>query len=128
VKTDLFNAKLSVRGGFASEEEDYDPTRHTLHVRMAPAADLRKGVAHDARMEKIRDEEPAPALDRVYDYETRSKNGTVSPGHVAEVKGAYLDYDQADNAQGVYFVDSTNAGFKAEVIHKNNGSTVSAGA
>ncbi|MBN2352198.1 MAG: hypothetical protein JXD23_06465 [Spirochaetales bacterium] len=90
VKTDLFNAQLTVKGGFASEEDEFDPDRHTVRVRMAPAADLRKAVAHDARMEKIRDEEPEPELDRVYDFETQSKNGTVSPGHIAEVKGANL--------------------------------------
>jgi hypothetical protein len=37
VKTDLFNARLTVKGGFASEEDEYDPGRHTVRVRMAPA-------------------------------------------------------------------------------------------
>ena len=90
---------------------------------MAPAADLKKGVAHDARMERIRDAEPAPALDRVNDYETQSRNATVSPGHVAEVKGENLDYDQDDDAQGVYFVNSANA-VKAEVVHRLHGTSV----
>jgi hypothetical protein len=123
VKTDLFNAQLTVKGGFASEEDEYDPGRHTVRVRMAPAADLRKAVAQSARMEKVRDQEPAPALDRVFDFETRSKNGTVSPGHVAEIYGANLDYDQADDAQGVYFVNQA-AAVKAEVVHKRHGSSV----
>jgi hypothetical protein len=123
VKTDLFNARVTVQGGFASEEDEYDSGRHTVHVRMAPAADLRKAVAHDARMELIHSDEPLPKLYRVYDFESRTKNNTVSPGHVAEVKGANLDYDQADGAQGVYFVNGANA-VKAEVVHKLHGSRV----
>jgi hypothetical protein len=124
VNTDLFNAKLSVKGGFDSEEDEFDPNRHTVHVRMAPAADLKNDVVTGARMEKVRDEEPEPKLDRVYDFETRSKNGTVSPGHLAEAKGANLDYDGNDEAQGVWFVDASNTGVKAKVVHKVSGSAV----
>ena len=36
VKTDLFNAQVTMKGGFASDEDEYDPDRHTVHVRMAP--------------------------------------------------------------------------------------------
>jgi hypothetical protein len=124
VKTDLFNARLTMQGGFSSDEDEYDPGRHTVRVRMAPAADLKKAVAHAARMEKIRADKPEPKLDHVYDFETQSRDGTVSPGHVAEVKGVNLDYDQSDAAQGVYFVDQANAAFKAETVHRSGGTTV----
>ncbi len=124
VKTDLFNAQVTVKGGFASDEDEYDSDRHTVHVRMAPAADLKKIGAQNARMEKVRDQEPEPALDRVYDFESQSKNGTVSPGHLAEMKGVNLDFDGNDEAQGVYFVGAADALIKAEVVHRLRGSTV----
>ena len=54
VNTDLFNARVTVTGGFSSKEEEYDPARHAARVRMVPAADLKKGVARDARFEKTR--------------------------------------------------------------------------
>jgi hypothetical protein len=123
VKTDLFNAKVSMKGGFESEEDEYDPARHTVHVRMAPAADLKKAVAKDVRMELVHTSLPEPELYRVYDYESQTKNNTVSPGHVAEVKGANLDYDQTDDTQGVYFVNGP-AAVKAEVVHKLTGTSV----
>jgi len=124
VNTDLFNARVTVTGGFSSEEEEYDPARHAARVRMVPAADLKKGVARDARFEKTRADEPAPKPDSVYDFATLSRNATVSPGHVAEVKGLYLDCDSADETQGVFFVDKTNAARKADVVHKSSGTSV----
>ena len=40
VKTDLFNAQVTVKGGFASDEDEYDPARHAVRVRMAPGKSL----------------------------------------------------------------------------------------
>ena len=96
-----------------------------FNVRMSPAAGLKRAVRKDARFERIRPHKPAPELDSVYDHGTQSSNSEVSPGQTAELKGINLDYDRADEAQGVFFVNKeAKTEVKAEVIHRMNGSLV----
>ncbi|MBN2353248.1 MAG: DUF4469 domain-containing protein [Spirochaetales bacterium] len=125
VATDLFGARVSIHGGFATVEDDYSGDRNSVHVRMIPGAALKKDVALRARTEKIRGRKPVPELDSVYDHETQSVNSSVSPGRTAEIKGVNLDCDRTDEAQGVFFVDKKGAlARKAKVVHKMNASGV----
>jgi hypothetical protein len=118
VKTDLFNARVSIAGGFASVEDNYTPGRHAVRVRMVPAAPLKRSVKRLARVTKIRGRVPAPQIDSLYDYETQAKNGPLSPGFTAEIKGVNLDWDRADEAQGIFFKSPGRSAVKAEIVHK----------
>ena len=123
--TDLFNVRVSLGGGFETAEDEYSADKNTVNVRMRAAAGLKRAVRKDARFERIRPNKPAPELDSVYDHGTLSVNSEVSPGRTAELKGINLDYDRADEAQGVFFVNKeAKTEVKAEVIHKLNGSLV----
>jgi hypothetical protein len=123
--TDLFNVGVSLGGGFETAEDEYSGDRHAVNVRISPAAGLKKAVAHTARFERIRSDEPLPKVDRVYDHGTQSVNSSVSPGQTAEIKGVNLDFDHSDEAQGVFFVNAdTNAAVPAQVIHNASGTRV----
>jgi hypothetical protein len=118
VQTDLFNARVSIAGGFVSDEDDYTPGRHAVRVRMVPAAFIKRSVKRHARVTKIRGDIPEPKIHSVYDYETQAKNGPLSPGFTAEIKGLHLGWDRTDDAQGVFFTVPGRTAVKAGVIHK----------
>ena len=116
--TDLFSVGLSLGGGFASEEDEFSADRHEVNVRIRPAAGLKKAVSKSARFERTDADDPAPKVRRVYDHGSRTENTVVSPGQTAQIKGKNLDYDRADEAQGVFFKDvNSTAVIKAEVVH-----------
>ncbi|MBN2351647.1 MAG: DUF4469 domain-containing protein [Spirochaetales bacterium] len=121
VSTDLFNARVSIRGAFESAEDEYDAGRNTVKVRLAPVPAFAREVEAAARVEKVRVPKAKPELDSVYDYATVSKNAVLTAGNVAEITGGDLDCDADDPNQGVFFVpEGSTARVRADVYHKRS--------
>jgi hypothetical protein len=121
VSTDLFNARVSVRGAFDSLEDEFTPGRNEVKVNLSPAPSLEREVESRARVEKIRVRKAAPELDAVYDYATISKNDALTAGNAAEVTGGDLDYDEDDPRQGLFFIPAgSKDGVRASVVHKRS--------
>lgn len=103
ISTDLFKARVSIKGGFDSRESEFDPGRNRITPRFSSGAKLAKQIAN-GRIERIRDVKPLPAIDSIQDYKTGTTNTAVSPGFTAEVKG--LNFNFETQAQGLYFVNT----------------------
>jgi hypothetical protein len=81
VSTNLFSARVSVRGGFDSLTDEFTPGRNEVKVNLSPAPSLAREVGARATVEKIRARKAVPELDTVYDYATVTKNRELhSPG------------------------------------------------
>jgi hypothetical protein len=125
VVTNLFNCRVSIKGGFESLEEDFDRDTNKVKVSMSAARSLQKYVDHEAATEKVRGKVRLPEVDRVLDFTTNAVNSTVSPGRMAELKGCNLFLNGTDPEEGIYFVgEETGEEVKVDVINRKTSGTV----
>lgn len=102
VSTDLFFARVSIKGTFESTESEFDRAKQRVVPCLSPSSRLAKSIV-PAQVEKIRDTKPCPVIDSLLDYKTGTQNTSVSSGFTAEVKGVNFNFE--NEHQGLYFVN-----------------------
>ena len=125
IVTNLFKARVSIKGGFESAEEDFDRANNKVQVSLSSARSLQKYVDHEAATEKVRGKVRLPEVDRVYDFTTNAVNQTLSAGRMAELKGCNLYLNGTDPELGIYFTgEETGEEVKVDVINRQTSGTV----
>jgi hypothetical protein len=125
IVTNLFKARVSIKGGFESAEEDFDRANNKVQVSLSSARSLQKYVDHEAATEKVRGKVRLPEVDRVYDFTTNAVNSTLSAGRMAELKGCNLYLNGTDPELGIYFTgEETGEEVKVDVINRQTSGTV----
>ena len=125
VMTGLFNARVSIKGGFESARTDFTPDVHRVQVSMTADRDLKRFLSRNARLEKVRLKPRLPEVDSVYDFTTDTVNGSLTRGHLAELKGHNLFLNGADPALGIYLVrEGSHDGVKIETVNRRTSGTV----
>ena len=107
VKTPLANFRPGIGGNYNSEDDAFDPVRHTKKIITSPGARLRRD-AGDFPIQKIIPEDHLPEPIYYYDSDSGTKNQLITPGKGARITGAELAFDEEDNSQGVFFVNTEN--------------------
>lgn len=104
VNTDLFRMFPTIRGKFEGSDDRFDPSRHSVAVKMAPGPLLR-GVGDRVSVRKIRAHVTAPVLDLCKDATSGETNARLTAGGAASVQGAYLKIRPRVEGSGVFFID-----------------------
>ena len=94
VKTDLFKANVSIRGGFKNGYDEYDRTRHNVCVNMNSTMDFRKELAFRASVAQVLPPAAVPIVRQIFDYGKDGFTTELTSGAMIAVKGARF-FDEA---------------------------------
>jgi hypothetical protein len=107
VVTPLVNISPSISGVFDGEEDRFDPDRHQVNINVSPGLRLRD-TAGDIPTQKIAPKDRVPVLRHFYDNRSDTRNGTITPAGGARITGALLKFDEEDENQGVFFINTSD--------------------
>lgn len=106
VKGAVCEAKLGVRGTFASRSEKFNPEKHSI-VPVFTAGEALLSALKDVKAETVQSSEIAPVITRVRDAESESED-TLTPGGILEVTGTDIRVAGEVGDEGVYFVNTAD--------------------
>ncbi|MFV0378741.1 MAG: DNA-binding domain-containing protein [Mangrovibacterium sp.] len=106
VNTPLFNLSPSIKGVFHSETENFNPAIHTVRLNITPGTRLRQ-MAQNVSVSRVHGASPQPDPLYLDDLGSGTRNDTLTPGNIAQLKGSRLKFDPADVLQGI-FIQSTD--------------------
>ncbi|MFV0376708.1 MAG: DNA-binding domain-containing protein, partial [Mangrovibacterium sp.] len=101
VNTPLFNLSPSIKGVFYSETENFNPAIHTVRLNITPGIRLRQ-MAQNVSVARVQGASPQPDPLYLDDLGSGTRNDTLSPGNIAQLKGSRLKFDPVDPAQGIF--------------------------
>lgn len=105
INTDLVNIGTSVRGVFHGSDDSFDPARHTVSINVRPGLRLAQSRTRVA-LEKVRNGQVGPILDQLEDALSGEKDGLLTPGGAAILRGANLKIRTDLDGSGVFFMDA----------------------
>lgn len=117
VYTPIGYIRLSIKGGFDSKTDLFDPSRHTLELNITPNSELRETVQRRAEMQKVENVKPRPSIDSFTNVNTDDIDTLVTPGGMGQLAGRYLKFDATDPQQGIFFVNGSET--RVEVMGRN---------
>lgn len=106
VKGEICEAKLSVRGTFASRSEKFDPEKHSIEPSFKAGKGLLAAVSN-AEVEITQSRTTAPSIREVYDAESGTSD-RLSPNGFLDIKGVNIRLAGNADDVGVYFVNADN--------------------
>ena len=96
VITDLFQAQVTIRGGFADGGDEFDSRRHYVNMSLSPNNNLRRELNRTTTVQKISDREKRVRIFHLYDYATRSVRNEFPLGGLVNLKGSGFLSDGGD--------------------------------
>ena len=90
VCTDLFNARLSIKGGFTDIDDEFDNRRHHIRLNLTASAKFKKDLIHNASLEKVEQMTRIEMISKVYDYKTRAYAQEFAAGNLVALRGRNL--------------------------------------
>ncbi len=96
VITDLFQAQVTIRGGFTDGSDEFDSRRHYVNMSLSPNNNLRKELNRTTTLQKISDKEKKVRIFHLYDYATRSVRNEFPLGGLVNLKGNGFLSDEGD--------------------------------
>jgi hypothetical protein len=106
----------AIKGKFDGVTDGFDSSRHTVRPRVRPGAKLRAFFNNGISVEKETIDESRPIVKKYEDKESGSFNITLTPGGIGRLYGKSMAVDEADAAQGIFLIDSSNRRIKVEKI------------
>jgi hypothetical protein len=100
---------VSVRGNFDHEDDLFSVERHEVGPTANPGSILTMAFKGWDRVQKMPRQNNAPHLVTFFDYTTRKKNESLTPGEAGKLSGSRLAFDQADPNQGIFFVNASDS-------------------
>jgi hypothetical protein len=110
VNTELLIFSMSIKGNFNGSDDQFDPSRHELAIRIRPTRAFKEKLKIEASMEKQRAVAPRPVLDRYYNLHQGDPDTVLSPTHTGRIKGHNLSFDQTDDQQGLFILPANGNG------------------
>jgi hypothetical protein len=107
IVTSLFNIAPSIVGTFNGDDDNYDPKRHKVKLRITPGLRLRM-VEEKIVVEKVPPRKRQPVLLHFFDGTSETQNEIITPGGGARIAGSLLKYDEADSQQGIFFINTAD--------------------
>ncbi|TLX73076.1 DUF4469 domain-containing protein [Labilibacter sediminis] len=118
VNTDLFKITPSMSGVFTSAQDSFDSNRHSIRLNLNAGNRLVKAI-ENIELRKVAITTTQPVLHIFTDIKTNAINERFTPGQIASIKGSMLKFDEQDDAQGIYFIDSDGKSTKVSQVVKN---------
>lgn len=105
ITTPFCNSRSLIKGVFADSESGFSPAEHEVKPSLSAGSLLRRKYK-EATVEKTKSQKNLPLIQSFFDQKTGVKNAEITPGGMGMLKGSDLGHDQADVAQGIFFVDA----------------------
>jgi len=122
VNMDIFNVAFGIKGTFEDDDDVFDPARHKLRLTVTGGKDIKKIVKNNTQMIKIYRDRPQPKLRGLWDYKSKTRNDTLSPGREAKIKGEELNFDKANPDEGLFILgDGPDVKVNNDDIHTLTG-------
>lgn len=115
VNLPLVNIRPSVTGTFNSVSDSFDPSRHTKGASISQGLALISKI-RVAKVEKINQPTPTPALIEFTDVTTGITNSMLTPGSIGRIMGEELKFNPVNADEGIYFIDADNVPTKVATI------------
>lgn len=96
INTDLFKANVSIKGGFASPGDEFDPARHQVNVNLNASPEFKKEVVKEASPEVAKRNVSIPAVSEIFDFSQNAGSTELSLGRLIEVRGRDFTVDDLD--------------------------------
>lgn len=114
----LFNGLPIVGGTFTGPEDSFDPARHTVRYKLSPGTGISKATKRIVP-EKVDYKDPMPFVSQFYDVVTQTVNSVITSMGIGEISGSRLQFNMADNEQGIFFIDREGKSFRVEAVAHN---------
>lgn len=103
INTELFNISTSILGVFEGVTDTFDKTRHSVRINVNLGTKLRS-IENEFKPVKNEAVKPLPSLINFKDVASSNTNQTLTSIGVGHITGNRLNFDEADQTQGVFFV------------------------
>jgi hypothetical protein len=124
-KDDYIRTRFSIGGVFRNNEDQYDPSRHEVHIKVVPKAAV-TNVAEDVPLQKVDGRHIVPKVETIFDWGSDTNDDILTPGGVLKIMGNHLKIYNNVDEEGLFFVnqsDDTEA--EATQIRTNEPKTLS---
>ena len=108
VVTPLVNISSSVTGVFDEEEDQFDSDRHKVQLNINSGLRLRN-LPSSIAPTRVEGSEPAPDIKYLHDNVSETRSELLTPQGGARIKGSLLKFDEEDNQQGIFFINTQDA-------------------
>jgi len=118
INTPIFNLSPSIKGVFYGADQSFNRSTHSVKINVTPGARLRE-IGSQITVEKVKGASPQPDIEYLYDLGSDTRNGQLTPGNIAQIRGSRLKFDPADPAQGIYLIATDGVETKVTTIARN---------
>lgn len=103
INTPTVNYRTVIKGTFIGPNASFDRSQHLINPSTSPTRTLR-AYLQNASVQKVESDTRAPNLVDYFDFGSNTRNSLLTPGNAGQISGHRLKLDQADPAQGVFFI------------------------
>lgn len=118
VTTPMHTYGFSIQGLFNGVQAVFDPALHRLRINVRPGVQLRE-AARLVTLERASMGRATPDPQHFTDVASGTTNTIATPGGLGILGGLRLKYDEADPAQGVFFIDAAQTATRVAMISRN---------
>lgn len=118
INTPIFNLSPSIKGVFYGADQSFNRAAHSVKINVTPGIRIRE-IGSQITVEKVKGASPQPDIEYLYDLGSDTRNGQLTPGNIAQIRGSRLKYDINDPAQGIYLIATDGVENKVTTIARN---------
>jgi len=119
VSTPLVTFGVSIKGPFETHQSPFDPSIHQLGPNLKPTTRLRRLFKQPATVERVTPNKIEPDPVDLFDKTSGETDGVITPGKTAILSGENLKFDEADETQGIFLIDSAGNQTRVTTIIRN---------
>lgn len=109
----------TISGVFNGVNDQFDPQRHQVLIGIIANGEFKDAVG-ELILEKVAGKVRQPEINSVYDLKSQQSDAVLTSGHMIEVRGAKLKFDNAVVDEGVFLINmSDNSEVKIAQVHVN---------
>jgi hypothetical protein len=114
---------VSINGVFNGVDDGFDPSRHSVEVKVQATSELRTLVRNQAQIVKVRPAVLAPHILDYRDLGTGRRNSLLTPGNIGTIIGNMLRIDPGASDEGLYLINAVSSvEKKITMLQKNTAS------
>ncbi len=118
INTPLFNLSPSVKGIFGSADEPFNPNTHRVQINISTGTRLRS-IGSSVVTERIKGSSPRPDPEYLYDLGSDSRNESLTPGNIAQIRGSRLKFEESDPQQGIFLIAADGTETRVNTVSRN---------
>jgi hypothetical protein len=120
VNTGLSIYAPTINGVFNGIDDRFDPSRHSIGVKVHPTAQLKKSVREGTKVAKAEPSVSVPHILAYRDTGTDHTNSHITKGNIGTLIGHRLKFDPAAPDEGIFMIFvTTQAEKKITVVQRN---------